>query len=170
MNLKDLLGDAYREDMTLAEVDEALKGKKLADLSTGDYVAKKKYDDLAAKVSEKDAKISELESRQPETITPENYENDMKELETLRNEKKTNDFKNKIKGLGVNDKFVDYVSKSLANDDNFDANFEEFKKGNDFIFEKNLKPYSQQDLNQNNGDKVLSFGEAIQQHYEQQKQ
>ena len=92
MNLKELLGESYREDMTLAEVEEALKGKKLADLSTGNYVDKKKYEDLASKSQEKDAKIKELESKAPETITPENYDNDMQELATLRAEKKNNDF------------------------------------------------------------------------------
>ena len=34
MNLKELLGDAYREDMTLEEVEEALKDLNLADPST----------------------------------------------------------------------------------------------------------------------------------------
>jgi hypothetical protein len=33
--LKELLGNAYREDMTLAEVEEATKAMNLADLSGG---------------------------------------------------------------------------------------------------------------------------------------
>lgn len=165
MSLKELLGEVYREDMTLQEIEEVLKDKKLVDLSKGEYVAKKKYDDLAAKVSEKDAKISELESKAPETITPENYENDMQELASLREEKKTNEFRNKIKSLGVSDKFIDYVAKSVANDETFETTFEQFKANNDFIFEKNLKPYSQQDLNIDNGEKVTTFADAIQEHY-----
>lgn len=165
MSLKELLGEVYREDMTLQEIEEVLKDKKLVDLSKGEYVAKKKYDDLAAKVSEKDAKISELESKAPETITPENYENDMQELNALREEKKTNEFRNKIKGLGVSDKFIDYVAKSVANDETFETAFEQFKANNDFIFEKNLKPYSQQDLNIDNGEKVTTFADAVQEHY-----
>jgi hypothetical protein len=165
MSLKELLGEVYREDITLQEIEEVLKDKKLVDLSKGEYVAKKKYDDLAAKVSEKDAKISELESKAPETITPENYENDMQELASLREEKKTNEFRNKIKSLGVSDKFIDYVAKSVANDETFETAFEQFKVNNDFIFEKNLKPYSQQDLNIDNGEKVTTFADAVQEHY-----
>lgn len=40
MNLEELLGDAYKEGMTFDEVKTALSGKKLADLSTGNYVNK----------------------------------------------------------------------------------------------------------------------------------
>lgn len=44
--LKTFLGDAYKEGMTLQEVSAFLKGKKYADLNTGNYVSKRKYDDL----------------------------------------------------------------------------------------------------------------------------
>jgi hypothetical protein len=43
-NIRELLGDAYKEDMTFAEVESALTGKDLVDLSTGKYVSKSKYD------------------------------------------------------------------------------------------------------------------------------
>lgn len=60
--LKSLLGDAYKEDMTLEEVNNALKGKKLADLSTGRYVDKDKFDtqvnSLNAKLSEKEQELN----------------------------------------------------------------------------------------------------------------
>jgi hypothetical protein len=42
--LKEILGDAYKADMTVAEVEAALNGKDLADLATGKYVSKSKYD------------------------------------------------------------------------------------------------------------------------------
>ena len=44
--LKEILGDNYREDITLSEIDTLLGGMKLADLSSGEYVAKGKYSDL----------------------------------------------------------------------------------------------------------------------------
>lgn len=60
--LKALLGDAYKEDMTLEEVGNALKGKKLVDLSTGRYVDKDKFDtqvnNLNAKLSEKEQELN----------------------------------------------------------------------------------------------------------------
>jgi ribonuclease D len=44
--LKELLGNAYREDMTLAEIEEATKAMNLADLSGGNYVSLGKYNAL----------------------------------------------------------------------------------------------------------------------------
>jgi hypothetical protein len=49
--LKEILGDAYKGDMTVAEVEAALNGKDLADLATGKYVSKSKYD---AAIGERD--------------------------------------------------------------------------------------------------------------------
>lgn len=40
MDLKELLGEAYKEGMTFEEVNTALSSMKLADLSTGKYVNK----------------------------------------------------------------------------------------------------------------------------------
>jgi len=60
--LKALLGDSYKDGMTLEEVNNALKGKKLADLSTGKYVDKDKFDtqinSLNAKLSEKEQELN----------------------------------------------------------------------------------------------------------------
>ena len=41
--LKDILGDAYKADMTLADIESALNGKNLADLSGGQYVSVSKH-------------------------------------------------------------------------------------------------------------------------------
>ena len=41
--LQALLGDAYKEGMTVEEIGDFFKGKKFADLSTGNYVDKNKY-------------------------------------------------------------------------------------------------------------------------------
>lgn len=46
--LKEILGDAYKEDMTVAEVQAALNGKNLADLSSGQYVSVGKYNSAIA--------------------------------------------------------------------------------------------------------------------------
>lgn len=43
-NLKGLLGDAYHEGITAEEVNNFFAGKNFADLSTGQYVDKNKYD------------------------------------------------------------------------------------------------------------------------------
>lgn len=43
-NLKGLLGEAYHDDITAEEVNSFFAGKTFADLSTGQYVDKNKYD------------------------------------------------------------------------------------------------------------------------------
>jgi hypothetical protein len=49
--LKEILGDAYKADMTLADIESALNGKNLADLSSGQYVSVGKYNTA---ISERD--------------------------------------------------------------------------------------------------------------------
>lgn len=64
MNLQQLLGEAYKEGMTLDDINAALQGKKLADLSTGAYVDKNKYEaDIKAKETELEQKAQELASK-----------------------------------------------------------------------------------------------------------
>ena len=75
--LKDILGEAYREDMTLADIESALADKKLADLSSGEYVSKGKLMDYEtrAKKAEKALaeKLTEEEKAQIELAKREEY-------------------------------------------------------------------------------------------------
>ena len=61
MNLKEVLGDAYKEGMTFEEVSNFFEGKKFVDLSTGNYVDKNKYENevntLKTQLSEKDTAL-----------------------------------------------------------------------------------------------------------------
>lgn len=62
--LQKLLGDAYKEDMSLDDINAALQGKKFADLSTGAYVDKNKYEaDIKAKNEEIEKKAQELATK-----------------------------------------------------------------------------------------------------------
>lgn len=64
MNLQEILGDSYHDGMTYEEVATALSGMKLADLSTGEYVDKRKYnDDLQAKDAEIQNKAKALHDK-----------------------------------------------------------------------------------------------------------
>lgn len=69
-NLKGMLGEAYHDDMTAEEVNNFFAGKNFADLSTGNYVDKNKY--------ERDIQ---------------NLNNTLKEKETALNSKLTDDEK-----------------------------------------------------------------------------
>lgn len=64
MDLKELLGDAYKDGMTFDEVSSALSTMKLADLSTGKYVNKEMADaDKARLVNEKKELESQLNAK-----------------------------------------------------------------------------------------------------------
>lgn len=71
MNLKDLLGEAYKEGMSFDEISTALQGKNLVDLSTGGYVDVNKYNrevnDLKNQLSSKTAEAEK--GRQEATAT-----------------------------------------------------------------------------------------------------
>lgn len=53
MNLQEILGDAYREGMSIDEINSALNGKRIADLSTGNYIDKNKYEREVADLNKK---------------------------------------------------------------------------------------------------------------------
>lgn len=64
MNIQEMLGEAFHEGMTIDEINTALSGKKFADLSTGAYVDKHKYEaDLQRKDAEIQKKAEELSAR-----------------------------------------------------------------------------------------------------------
>jgi hypothetical protein len=52
MTLKEILGENYREDMTVSEISEAISKMKLADLSKGEYVAKGKLTEAENKLGQ----------------------------------------------------------------------------------------------------------------------
>ena len=84
--LKELLGDAYKEGMTFEEVSNFFEGKKFADLSTGNYVDKNKYESevnsLKTQLSEKDSQLKSKMS-DDEKITALQKEKDA-EIERLK--------------------------------------------------------------------------------------
>lgn len=75
-NIRELLGDAYKEGMTFAEVESALDGKDLVDLSTGKYVSKSKYDTAIGERDDFKAKYNSTltEAQQAEAAAQEREE------------------------------------------------------------------------------------------------
>lgn len=57
--LKEILGDAYKAEMTLADIESALNGKNLADLSGGQYVSVGKYNTAIAERDDYKAKYTD---------------------------------------------------------------------------------------------------------------
>ena len=57
--LKELLGESYRADMTLADIESVIASMKLADLSSGEYVSKGKLTDYERRMKEAEKKLAE---------------------------------------------------------------------------------------------------------------
>lgn len=60
MGLKELLGEAYKDGMTIEDIDTALSSKKLVDLESGDYVSKGKLTDALAKIAIAEKKANDI--------------------------------------------------------------------------------------------------------------
>lgn len=57
--LQELLGDDYKDGMTVEEINSALDGRKLVDLAGGGYVSKDKYQALENELKTSQANLSE---------------------------------------------------------------------------------------------------------------
>jgi uncharacterized surface protein with fasciclin (FAS1) repeats len=75
MNLQEMLGDAYKEDMTIDDINTALQGKKFADLSTGNYVDVNKYNKEVQDLKQELAKKSSELKTVNKTVATESSEN-----------------------------------------------------------------------------------------------
>ncbi len=121
--LKEMLGDSYKEGMTLDEVSTFFEGKKYVDLSTGAYVDKDKFDKQVNSLTEqlndtKNQLKSKLTDEEKKVAESQQQAQRIKELEdllktntiasnkTLVNNTLTN--ARDTLGLDANDK--DYVS------------------------------------------------------------
>lgn len=60
-NVKAVLGAEFKEGMTSEEILGVLSSKKLADLSTGQYVAKGKLDEMSSKAKTLEVQLAEIE-------------------------------------------------------------------------------------------------------------
>lgn len=93
MNLQELLGDSYKEGMTLEEINTALSSKKIADLSTGKYVDVDKHnrevDELNKKLKNKDSELkTNVANANDSQARIEQLENELKEQRRESNRNK----------------------------------------------------------------------------------
>lgn len=113
--LKDILGEAYREDMTLADIESALSDKKLADLSSGEYVSKGKLMDYEtrAKKAEKALaeKLTEEEKAQIELAKREEY------YKALEKENNRNKYISKLGKTIKDEKVLNEIADLYADGD-----------------------------------------------------
>lgn len=130
--LQTLMGDAYKEGMTLEDVNAFFKGKKFADLSTGNYVDKNKFEStvngLNASLKEKEdllqTKLTDEEKAQKAQVEKDAEIERLKQMlsaNTISGNKNTvNGVMNAARdtlGIGVDDKeFVKFVDDITTED------------------------------------------------------
>ena len=132
MNLKELMGDAFKDGITVEEITSFFEGKKFADLGTGQYVDKNKFDntvnDLNKKLTDANnqlsAKMTDEEKSQQAQLEK---DNEIAQLRKLLSENTINGNKNTVVSvltstrdtlsLDANDKdFVKFVDNITSED------------------------------------------------------
>lgn len=129
MNLKELMGDAYKDGITVEEITSFFDGKKFADLSTGQYVDKNKFDNTVNNLNKeltdtKNQLSTKLTDEEKAIEAQKNQTAEIERLQKLLSENTINGNKNTVVGvlastrdtlgLDVNDKdfvkFVDHIT------------------------------------------------------------
>lgn len=78
--LKELLGENYKEGMSFADIETALTGKNLADLSTGEYVSKGKLEGFKNRAETAEKKLAERMTEEEKNLAAQQA----KEAETAK--------------------------------------------------------------------------------------
>ena len=105
--LKALLGDSYKDGMTVEEVGEFFKGKNFKDLSSGQYVDKNKFDSkvdeltkaLNEKTNELNSKLTDDEKSQQASAE---QQKEIERLKSLLSENKIDSNKVAVNGILTN--------------------------------------------------------------------
>lgn len=131
--LKELLGNAYREDMTLAEIEEATKAMNLADLSGGGYVSLGKYNALVQERDEYKTKWTDTlnEAQKAEQAA---LEKEKKFAEIMR-ENNINRFSKKLATTIKDEATLTEIATLMADGKYEDA----FEKQNAYLVDANAK-------------------------------
>lgn len=114
-DLKSILGDAYKEGMTLEEINKALEGVNLYE----GYVKKDVFDKTASEVAEwkkkHNALLSEEERKEAERLEAQKQLEE--KLASLERDKALSEHKAKFLGLGYDEALATETAEALVNGD-----------------------------------------------------
>lgn len=117
-DLKAFMGEAFKEGLTLADVSAFLKGKKYADLNSGNYVGKRKYDDLEKKHND----YLELTK---------DYESLKAENQSYKEAARKAELKKQAAAAKIDEQFIDYALSQIdPNEEDTEKAFKEWIKKN----------------------------------------
>lgn len=117
MDLMALLGEDYKEDMTFADITEALANKELVEKSVlSDYVPKATADKYATEAAGYKKQLREKQTEDERRAAEEaaKQETIMQELETLRHQSAVSDFKTKFLELKYAPELAASTAEALA--------------------------------------------------------
>lgn len=167
----EFLKECFENDEAFKKFEEKVdeKGIKIADLSTGEYVAKKKYDDKVTEYNNLQTKYSDLEKN---AQTDEASKTKIKDLETelgeykskyetLDNQHKHHLNKEMVLSNGFKKEFADFVvseiSKNVSDTIDFETAMKGYKAKNPHFTETEqkviIKQNSMPNMNGNNQEK-----------------
>lgn len=104
-NYKELLGDKFKEGMSAEDTLKALEALNLADLTTGNYVAKGKFDAKDAEIANLKKTISGFQEKENANLTDAQkkeveFQNTLQQIETLKKENAKFQLKEQIMSSG----------------------------------------------------------------------
>ena len=110
--LREILGDAYKADMTLADIESALNGKNLADLSGGQYVSVGKYNTAIAERDDYKAKYTDTlnEAQRAELANAEREER----YKAIERENSINRYEKKLSSSVKNEEIRNEIAILMA--------------------------------------------------------
>lgn len=114
-NLKNLMGESFKEDLTLQEINDFLQDKNYVDLKSGNYVAKDKYQKQVDKYNEALNQLkdyNEIKPRYDEFIQKE----------------KTEKLNNLAKSVNIKEEFIEFALSKVGETDDVETALKEFAK------------------------------------------
>ena len=114
-NLKNLMGESFKEDLTLQEINDFLQDKNLVDLKSGNYVAKDKYQKQVDKYNEALNQLKDYNE-----IKPRYDEFVQKEKQAKLNEL--------AKAVNIKDDFIEFALMKIGDVENVEEALKEFAK------------------------------------------
>lgn len=119
MTLKELLGEAYKEGMTLEDIDTALQDKKLVDTARGEFVPLDKYleaDKQVKALKKENAELAKTQKSNSEQSAGEKNEL-LEEIARLTREVNKGRAEGILKGAGFAEEDYAEFIESLIGDD-----------------------------------------------------
>lgn len=116
-NLKNLMGDSFKDELSLEEINTFLDGKKLIDLNSGNYVSKEKYEKILNKNTELSNQLKDYNDIKPR------YE----EFVAKERAEKLN---NLAKSVNIKEEFIEFALSKIGNVEDVETALKDFAKNN----------------------------------------